>query len=70
MPEMNVIDELKARLSRYPEVDFTESEGLVEIHAVDEGGFPITVEVEKSSYNVYFEGWHESFQDAGEARFM
>ena len=64
---MNVREEIKAKLEKYPHVQYEEGENSIIIYPVNEEGFIIEIEESPSSYTVAFDGWHESFQSAEEA---
>src|SRR5215813_12637481 len=65
---MNVIEEIKRRLSKCPDVQFSSDACSITILPVSSEGFSVTVtETSSSGYTVSFEGWHEDFEDANEA---
>ena len=62
---MNVIDEIKSRLSKYPEVRFTADDCSITVLPASSQGFPVTLTQNSSdSFTISFAGWHEDFADA------
>ena len=64
---MNVKEEIKEKLAKYPHVKYREGKNSISILPADKEGFIIELEESASSYSVAFEGWHESFRIAEEA---
>jgi hypothetical protein len=65
---MNVIDEIKRRLSKYPHIKFSNDACSITVLPASSEGFSVTLtEGSGNGYTVSFEGWHEDFEDAGEA---
>jgi hypothetical protein len=64
---MNVIEEIKARLARYPDLDYDATTKCIRVRPRNDDGFSVTLYVRGSQFRVSFEGWHETFEDAGEA---
>src|SRR5262245_36227173 len=65
---MNVIEEIKRRLSKYPDVQFSSDACSITILPISAEGFSLTVtETSCNGYTVSFEGWHEDFEDGSEA---
>ncbi len=64
---MKVIDEIKRRLSKYPDIQFSSDDCSITVLPVSPEGFSVTVtEMSGNGYTVFFEGWHEDFEDANE----
>lgn len=65
---MKVIEEIKSRLSKYPDVRMESDASSVTVLPVSAEGFPVALtESIGNGYTVSFEGWHEEFEDAEEA---
>lgn len=65
---MNLIEEIKSRLSKYPEVRFTSDDCSITVLPDAEEGFPVTLtENSSDSFTISFAGWHEDFTEAEEA---
>ena len=64
---MNPIEEIKAKLSKYPSAKYESDASSISVLPASEAGFTVRLEGVKSPYTVSFNGWHEEFGDAGEA---
>lgn len=65
---MQVIEEVKAKLAKYPEVRTVEGENSLEILPLNEDGFAISIYENEDQTTVAFgDGWHEEFSAPGEA---
>lgn len=64
---MNPIDEILARLAKYPQVRSETGPDSVTVFPVDDSGFVVAFLVADGEYIVSFSGWHEHFSDAHEA---
>lgn len=64
---MDVIDEVKARLAKYPDVRYSESADSIEVQPSDESGFAVGLRVREGGLTVYFDGWHEEFESEKDA---
>jgi len=65
---LKLIEEIKARLTKYPQLRIVEGEGSIEILPVDDEGFAIAVYEHGEEFTVaYGGGWHEEFSDPIEA---
>ena len=64
---MNAIDEIRARLAKYPEARYSETATSIEVHAASETGFPVGLEIHGDRFVVSFDGWHEEFESKEEA---
>jgi hypothetical protein len=64
---MNVIEEVKTRLSKYPDTRYSETPESIEIHPANDSGFSVGLMVSGGRYTVWFEGWHEEFESSAEA---
>ena len=65
---MNVVDEIKDRLVKYPAARYFSSTGSITVLPLSEEGFTVELTVNGAdSYTISFNGWHEEFQDREEA---
>ena len=64
---MNVIEEIKDKLRKYPHLKYEENENSISIVPDSEHGFTVSLVVNGNTYTVSFDGWHEDFQDKEEA---
>ena len=65
--EMNVIEEIKAKLQQYPQAKFESDGNFINVFPTSNSGFTVGLMVNQNSYTVSFNGWHEDFQDKDEA---
>ena len=62
---MGVIETVRNRLiSNHPDLRFTESDSMIAVQSPVNGGFNISI---TSDLVVWFDGWHEHFDDESEA---
>ena len=65
---MKLIEEIKRRLSKYPDVRIKSDASSITVLPASTKGFSVTLaENLGNSYTVLFEGWHEDFETAEEA---
>ena len=64
---MNVIEEIKARLQKYPHAKYECDADSISVFPTSDDGFTVSLNVNPNSYTVSFDGWHEDFQDEEEA---
>ena len=64
---MNVIEEIKQKLKKYPEIKFEEKQHHLMVLPNDENGFHVSIDVEPNECVVSFDAWHEHFEDPKEA---
>ena len=64
---MSLIDDIKVRLSKYPNARYECSGSSISVFPSSENGFTVELSVNHDSYTVSFEGWHEDFDDEEEA---
>lgn len=64
---MNLIDEIKSRLARYPELSYTATEKSIEVAPSLPTGFCVGLSIDSHEYTVSFDGWHGHFESAEEA---
>jgi hypothetical protein len=65
---MNTIEKIKAKLSAYPDVRYSESADQIEVHPRDPSGFTVGLRITPpGGFTVHFEGWHEEFTSEDEA---
>jgi hypothetical protein len=58
---MNVIEEIKGRLEKYPHANFETGDHYVRILPLSEDGFTVELIIENGGCTVHFNGWHERF---------
>jgi hypothetical protein len=65
---MNLIDEIKQRLARYPAAQYYGGADSITVLPTSEQGFEVELIVHPGNeYTISFNGWHENFQDRDEA---
>jgi hypothetical protein len=64
---MDVIEEIKERLRKYPHVKYKAGDNSIVIFPLSENGFEVWLSVLEGEYKVNFEGWYERFEDKDEA---
>jgi hypothetical protein len=64
---MSAVEKVKAKLSSYPGVRYSEQVDGIEIHATDASGFGVGLRITPAGFTVHFEGWHEEFASEDEA---
>jgi hypothetical protein len=64
---MNPIEAIKSRLARYAHVKYESTETSIFVDPVSEQGFTVGFTLEGDHYTVYFNGWHENFEDQEDA---
>lgn len=65
---MNLIDDIKQRLAKYPDAQYFCDGNSITVLPVSDEGF--TVELADNGgdqYTIFFNGWHEDFQNREEA---
>jgi hypothetical protein len=64
---MNPIDEIRTKLRSYPNVKYESTDSSITVSPSSDAGFNVTLEISPGNYTVYFNGWHENFNDPSEA---
>src|SRR5215204_3167242 len=64
---MDVIEEIKAKLQKYAHAKFESDDSSVSVFPTSDDGFTVGLTVNRGSYTVSFDGWHEDFRDKEEA---
>jgi hypothetical protein len=64
---MAVLEVIREKLQKYPDVKFEMSDSHVIIFPRTAGGFSVSLYVHGRGYTVGFEGWHEEFIEESEA---
>ncbi len=64
---MNPIEEIKTRLRKFPRVEYESDSSSISVLPTSDAGFTVMLEVGDGVYTVYYNGWHEDFEDAAEA---
>jgi hypothetical protein len=65
--KMNVIEEIQAKLQKYPHAKFESNGNSISVFPISDDGFTVSLSINQDSYTVSFNGWHEDFQDKEEA---
>jgi hypothetical protein len=65
--DLSVIEEVKAKLLKYPNIKYQIGDDYIRVFPVSEGGFEVGLMVLEGEYKVNFEGWYERFEDKDEA---
>ena len=64
---MNVIEELKRRLDTLPNARYEADDSSITVEPNDPHGFTVTLTKNSGNhYTVFFNGWHEDFEDIEE----
>ncbi len=58
---MNIIDNIRSKLTKYPQVTYDYDDHSLTIPAIDAEGFNVAITITDQKYTVYFDGWHEAF---------
>ena len=64
---MNPIDEIKAKLRNYPNVQSESTDSSISVLPSSDTGFNVTLDIASGNYTVSFNGWHEDFSDLSDA---
>jgi hypothetical protein len=64
---MNPIEEIKTKLRKYPHVKYETAGSSITVLPTSDSGFTVGFEGSTGRYTVFFNGWHEEFNDAAEA---
>ena len=59
---MNILEEIKNRIKKYPELELIHEEDTITIKALSLNGFDVWFYNGKDEYIVGFDGWHEHFK--------
>ncbi len=64
---MNAIEKIKEKLQKYPQIKFEEDENSIWVLPASEEGFTVTLDIGYDNIKVFFNGWHEDFENEEEA---
>lgn len=64
---LDVIKGIIQKLEKYPELKYSHGDGFISVDPPSELGFSVTLSANFPGYTVGFDGWHEEFEDEGEA---
>jgi hypothetical protein len=64
---MNAIEEIKAKLQKYPDVKYEAGANHIRVFPISANGFQVELTAASNDYTVHFNGWHERFTNAEEA---
>ena len=65
--KMSAIEEIKARLHKYPHARYEIDGASITVLPVSDNGFTVSLTENPNDYTVSFAGWHEDFQNQDEA---
>jgi hypothetical protein len=64
---MNAIEEIRAKLQKYPDAKFETGANHIRVFPASEKGFQVELITGNNNHIVHFNGWHEEFGDVKEA---
>lgn len=64
---MTAIEKIVTKLQRHPSVQYSVAGCTLTVAPLTEEGFSVWLHEQPPGYTVGFDGWHEQFQDEGEA---
>jgi len=64
---MNAIEQIKERLSKYPQVRYDAGVSSISVLPTSDDGFTVGLDVKRRRFTVSFNGWHEDFQEQVDA---
>ena len=64
---MTAIERIKARLSAYPEIKYSERPNEIDVKPPDSSRFSVGFRITPTGFTVNVEGWHEEFASEEEA---
>jgi hypothetical protein len=64
---MELFEQITEKLKKYPEVEFVIKDNMLTVKPVNENGFEVAISIDTDEYTVFYEGWHEHFEDTKEA---
>ncbi len=64
---MDPIAEIRAKFEKYPNAEYQAGEDWIRYEPDSESGFPVELRIGAGEFIVYYDFWHEHFQDVKEA---
>ncbi len=64
---MTAIQVIKEKLKKYPQISYEETENNISVFPVSDEGFTVSLEINQGIYKVFYNGWHEDFEDEDKA---
>jgi hypothetical protein len=64
---MTIIQIIKEKLKKYPQISFEETENYISVLPVSDDGFTVSLEINQNIFKVFYNGWHEDFEDEEKA---
>jgi hypothetical protein len=64
---MNAIEKIKEKLEKYPQINYEETENTISVLPTSDKGFTVSLEISQSLFKVFYNGWHEDFEDEEKA---
>lgn len=64
---MTAIETIKEKLKKYPHITFEETENYISVLPTSDKGFTVSLEISRDVFKVFYNGWHEDFEDEKDA---
>lgn len=64
---MNIIDKIKGRLKKYPELTYKSEGSHITIDPLTDSGFSVYFSINNPGFTVGFDGWHDEFENECDA---
>jgi hypothetical protein len=64
---MTAIEKIKEKLKKYPQVTYEEVENFISVLPITDKGFTVSLEISHDNFKVFYNGWHEDFENETEA---
>ena len=64
---MDAIAEIRERLRERTHLEFNEAPGFIEVPAPSPTGFSVSLREADGEYSVFFDSWHEHFEEPADA---
>lgn len=64
---MNAIEEIETKLQKYPQVNYEIDGSGISVFPTSDKGFVVSYYEGVNFYTVFYNGWHEDFEDKTEA---
>lgn len=62
-----IIEKIKEKLKKHPLVNYDKTENSISVLPILENGFTVSLEIYPDNFKVFYENWHEDFEDEDEA---
>lgn len=64
---MTAIEKIKEKLKKYPQVTYEEAENYISVLPIVDKGFTVSLEISDENIKVFYNGWHDDFENEEEA---